>query len=160
MMITTTIQRIHDAGACLPRYQYLLKNIGVSDHSEVIDALQVLRCNGVEDTLWLLRSTACFEDTAQAWAEYNKVKAPAWAEYNKVKAPAWAEYNKVTAQAWAEYDKVTAQARAEYDKVKAQARAEYDKVKAQAMAEYDKVKAQAWAEYNKVKAPALENILS
>ena len=58
---------------------------------------------------------------AQAWAEYDKVRAPAWAEYDKVRAQAWAEYDKVRAQAWAEYDKVRAQAWAEYDKVTAKA---------------------------------------
>jgi hypothetical protein len=48
--------------------------------------------------------------TAQASAEYEKVKAQAWAEYEKVTDQASAEYEKVKAPALAEYEKVTAPA--------------------------------------------------
>ena len=53
---------------------------------------------------WLLNACG-YQCTAQAWAEYERVKAQAWAEYERVKAPAWAEYQRVTAPAWAEYER-------------------------------------------------------
>lgn len=55
------------------------------------------------------------------WAAHNLLSAQALAEYLRVKAQAWAEYERGRAPAWAQYQRVKAQALAEYVRVKAQA---------------------------------------
>ena len=78
---------------------------------------------------WLL-NTCGYQWTAQALAEYARVKASALAEYERVTAPAWAEYERVTAPALDEYERVLALAWAEYQRVTAPALAEYQRVTA------------------------------
>ena len=57
--LTTTLNRLRLAGACAPRYEYLVRALGgVSfDHDAPINLLTVLRHNGVEDCLWALCAT-------------------------------------------------------------------------------------------------------
>src|ERR1017187_5060519 len=132
MTITTTLNRLKQAGACQLRYAHLISALGgISfDHDAPINLLTVLGSNGTNDVAWVLENGATIEDSAPAWAEYERVSATALAEYQRVRAPAWAEYERVNAPAWAEYERVTAPALAEYERVRAPALAEYERVKA------------------------------
>ena len=83
MTITTTLNRLKAAGACASRYEHLVRALGgvTVDHDAPINALTILAHNGAPDVEWLLNSTACIQDPAPAWAEYERVDAPALAEY-------------------------------------------------------------------------------
>jgi len=109
MKIHTTLNRLKAAEACVGRYAHLVEALGGVryDHDEPIDALDILRHNGVADVKWLLDSTACIEDSAPAWEEYGRVTAPAWEKYGRVTVPAWEEYRRVTAPAREKYQRVT-----------------------------------------------------
>ena len=48
------------------------------------------------DLVWFAKN----HFTAQAWQEYERVRAPALQEYERFRAPAWQEYERVTAQAF------------------------------------------------------------
>jgi len=113
MKIHTTLHRLKEGGACSARYEYLKSNLGPIGPNDPIDALDLLKHNGVGDTEWLLNSTACIEDPAKAWAEYRRVRSTALAEHERVRSTALAEYERVTATAWAEHERVTATAWAE-----------------------------------------------
>ena len=123
MKIHTTLNRLKAAEACVGRYAHLVEALGGVryDHDEPIDALDILRHNGVADVKWLLDSTACIEDSAPAWEEYGRVKAVAWEEYQRVKTAAWEEYERVAAPAQEEYRRVEAPAREQYRRVTAPA---------------------------------------
>ena len=111
MKLTTTLNRLRRAGACDRGMETLIASLPAGFQKKApIDALDILKSNGVADVEWLLNSSACIENPAPAWAEYHRVKAPALAEYRRVAAPAWAECQRVTAAAWAEYERVAAPA--------------------------------------------------
>src|ERR1017187_10027223 len=126
MTITTTLNRLKQAGACQFRYAHLISALGgISfDHDAPINLLTVLGSNGTNDVAWVLENGATIEDSAPAWAEYGRVKATALAEYGRVRATALAEYQRVKAPAWAEYERVSATALAEDERVRATALAE------------------------------------
>ena len=109
MKITTSITKLRAAGACKPRLAVLMNSLSGShidldanldkqivhaihvmgDHAnDPINALDILHSNGVADVEWLLTSSACHQDTATAWAEYERVTATALAEYQRVTATA------------------------------------------------------------------------
>jgi hypothetical protein len=105
MTITTTLNRLlKQAGACQFRYAHLISALGgISfDHDAPINLLTVLGSNGTNDVAWVLENGATIEDSAPAWAEYERVSATALAEYERVRAPALAEYQRVKATALAE----------------------------------------------------------
>jgi len=55
MKLYTTLNRLKAAGACAPRYAYLVKGLGgtKADRDAPIDALFVLQHNGCADVEWL-----------------------------------------------------------------------------------------------------------
>jgi len=56
-MITTTLNRIREHGPCADGWQKLLKHIGKTQaDDEPLSLLTVLESNGLDDTLWCLRS--------------------------------------------------------------------------------------------------------
>lgn len=57
--LTTTLNRLKKAGACLERYQHLVKSLGgVSFGRNVpINLLTILEINGIDDCLWALGAT-------------------------------------------------------------------------------------------------------
>ncbi len=59
MRLTTTLNRLKDAGACTERYEHLLRCLGGPsfDHNAPIDLLSILEHNGAEDCLWALCAT-------------------------------------------------------------------------------------------------------
>jgi len=137
MKIHTTLNRLKAAEACVGRYAHLVEALGGVryDHDEPIDALDILRHNGVADVEWLLDSTACIEDSAPAWEEYGRVKAVAWEQYRRVAAAAWEEYERLEAPAREKYRRVTVPAWEEYERVTAPAREQYRRMKAAAWEE-------------------------
>src|SRR5690606_15674642 len=56
----TTLNRLHQAGACTARYEHLLRALGGPsfDHERPINLLTILEHNGPEDCLWALCATA------------------------------------------------------------------------------------------------------
>src|ERR1035441_4327115 len=128
MTMTTTLNRLKEAGACRERYAHLVQALGGISfaHDAPINLLTVLGSNGTDDVAWVLENGATIEDSAPAWAEYERVSATALAEYERVRAPALAEYERVSATALAEYQRVKATAWAEYERVRAPALAEYE----------------------------------
>jgi hypothetical protein len=59
MKLTTTLNRLHAAGACRDRYEHLLDALGGPsfDHDAPINLLAILKHNGLEDCLWALCAT-------------------------------------------------------------------------------------------------------
>jgi hypothetical protein len=59
MVLTTTLNRLHKAGACRERYAHLLAALGGPsvDHDAPINLLTILEHNGLEDALWALQAT-------------------------------------------------------------------------------------------------------
>ena len=58
--LTTTFQRLRDAGACQGGYRKLAKHLGGVDAygmDKPINLLVILDSNGLDDTLWCLRAT-------------------------------------------------------------------------------------------------------
>lgn len=58
--LTTTFQRLRDAGACQDGYRKLAKHLGGVDAygmDKPINLLVILDSNGLDDTLWCLRAT-------------------------------------------------------------------------------------------------------
>jgi hypothetical protein len=60
MRLTTTLNRLRDAGACRERYAHLVRALGGTafDHDAPINLLAILEHNGTEDCLWALCATA------------------------------------------------------------------------------------------------------
>ena len=58
--LTTTLNRLHTAGACAGRYEHLVRALGgvTFDHDAPINLLTILDHNGTEDCLWALCATA------------------------------------------------------------------------------------------------------
>ena len=57
--LTTTLNRLRSADACVSRYAHLLRALGPSfDHDAPINLLTILEHNGTEDCLWALCATA------------------------------------------------------------------------------------------------------
>ena len=56
----TTLNRLHDAGACRDRYEHLVEALGgvPFDHDAPINLLTILEHNGTEDCVWALCATA------------------------------------------------------------------------------------------------------
>jgi cell division septum initiation protein DivIVA len=116
---------------------------------EPTEACKGLNCsNSIDDALSFVRGSVLARVEYSGKVIHSDAKITcqnmrilkAW----HITAQAWAEYDKIRAQARAEYNKIRAQARAEYNKIRAQARAEYEKITAQALAEYEKITAQTW----------------
>lgn len=57
--LTTTLNLLHDAGACRERYGHLVRALGGRsyDHDAPINLLTILEHNGIDDCLWALRAT-------------------------------------------------------------------------------------------------------
>ena len=58
--LTTTFNRLRDAGACTDGYRKLAKYLGGVDNygaDTPINLLTILESNGLEDTIWCLRAT-------------------------------------------------------------------------------------------------------
>jgi len=57
--LTTTLNRLHAAGACTSRYEHLVKALGgvTFDHDAPINLLTILEHNGAEDCIWALCAT-------------------------------------------------------------------------------------------------------
>lgn len=75
----TTLNRLHEAGACADGYRHLVECLGgVSfDHNAPINLLTILEHNGTTDCLWALRATIgnCDQVTRLMAADF----AAAWA---------------------------------------------------------------------------------
>jgi hypothetical protein len=147
--LTTTLARLKAADLCAEGYRKLVKSLPPNfDKDAPINLLSILESNGAKDLGWCLNARVTIQDSAPAWAEYQRVRNPALANFERVKAPAWAEYELVKATAWAEYELV-----------RKTAWAEYQRVRKTALANFERVMYTAWAEYGLVKAPALASIL-
>jgi hypothetical protein len=57
--LTTTLNRLKQAGACANRYAFLVKALGgvEYDHDKPINLLEILETNGPADSLWALCAT-------------------------------------------------------------------------------------------------------
>jgi len=59
VLLTTTLNRLREHGACVEGYEKLLRHLGGPsfDHNAPINLLTILESNGVDDCLWALRAT-------------------------------------------------------------------------------------------------------
>ena len=59
MELTTTLNLLHAANACQPRYKVLLAALGTDyPKDKPINLLTILEHNGLDDALWALCATA------------------------------------------------------------------------------------------------------
>jgi hypothetical protein len=83
--LTTTLNRLKDAGACEDRYKHLVKALGgvVFDHDKPINLLTILETNGVDDCLWALCATVenCHKVARLMAADFAEVVLPIY-EHN------------------------------------------------------------------------------
>ena len=69
-VLTTTLNRLHAANACAPRYAHLLAALGgpSADHDAPINLLVILDLNGLDDCLWALCATQNGDKVARLMA--------------------------------------------------------------------------------------------
>jgi hypothetical protein len=90
MKITTTLRRLHDAGACTERYRVLLAALGTDyPQDQSIDLLTILETNGLDDALWAMRATAenCDKVARLMAADFAEQVLPIWQKYSQEKRP-------------------------------------------------------------------------
>ena len=140
MRLTTTLNLLREAGACKPRYRYLVKALGGTkfDHDAPINLLTILEHNGVGDVEWVLGEGATVEDCTQLWDEYRSQRATLLAEYKRQHAPLSAEYERQHALLSAEYERQHALLWTEYERQRAPLWDEYQSQRATLLAEYER----------------------
>jgi hypothetical protein len=90
MKLITTLDLLHKANACAPRYKVLRAALGNDyPHDQPIDLLTILDRNGLEDALWALRATVENCDKI-AWlmaADFAELALPIWQKYSSDRRP-------------------------------------------------------------------------
>jgi hypothetical protein len=90
MLLTTTLQKLHDARACTSRYKVLLSALGTDyPQDKPINLLTILESNGLEDALWALCATEQNCDTVARLmaADFAEQVLPIWQKYSQDKRP-------------------------------------------------------------------------
>lgn len=69
-MITTTLAKLKDSGACVERYTFLRKELGKDYKMEtVLPLTKILETNGLDDVLWVLgNAVEGGDNTLRLWA--------------------------------------------------------------------------------------------
>jgi len=91
MELTTTLNLLHKAHACAPRYKVLLTALGTNyPPDRPINLLTILNLNGLDDALWALCATAenCDKVARLMAADFAGQVLPIWQQYSDDKRPA------------------------------------------------------------------------
>lgn len=114
MFLTTTLQRLHDAHACQPRYKVLCMALGKDyPKDKPINILSILESNGLNDALWALQATEqnCDKPARLMAADFAEQVLPIWQKYSQDKRPELA----IRATRDFAHGRITAQERAAAD---------------------------------------------
>jgi hypothetical protein len=90
MKLTTTLNLLHEAHACEPRYKVLLQGLGLNyPKDKPINLLTILDICGLDDALWALRATAenCEKVARLMAAGFAETVLPIWEKYSNDKWP-------------------------------------------------------------------------
>jgi hypothetical protein len=84
MKLTTTLNLLHKAEACQPRYKVLVIALGIDyPKDQEISLLTILETNGIDDALWALCATVqdCEKVARLMAADFAELVLPEWLKY-------------------------------------------------------------------------------
>ena len=90
MKLTTTLNLLHEAHACEPRYKVLLAGLGLDyPKDKPIDLMTILDICGLDDAMWAMCATAenCKKVARLMAADFAKQVLPIWQKHSNDKRP-------------------------------------------------------------------------
>jgi len=90
MKLTTTLNLLHEAHACEPRYKVLLAGLGLDyPKDKPIDLMTILDICGLDDAMWAMCATAenCKKVARLMAADFAEQVLPIWQKHSNDKRP-------------------------------------------------------------------------